>query len=144
MMKRFSVMSLLMLVLVVVVACAPAEETTITDNSSDDTANVPAVQNISPQDYMTNFVDADADHFLIDVRTLNEFNSGHIANATNLDINNMPSNFTSIPTDQPIVVYCRSGNRSATAARMLEDAGYTNIYDLGGTIQWTAAGLPLQ
>jgi rhodanese-related sulfurtransferase len=34
------------------------------------------------------------------------------------------------------IVYCRSGNRSATAAQMLIDLGYQNIYDMGGIIDW--------
>jgi rhodanese-related sulfurtransferase len=41
------------------------------------------------------------------------------------------------------VVYCRSGNRSAAAARILTDAGYTPVYDLGGIQDWVAEGLPI-
>jgi len=42
------------------------------------------------------------------------------------------------------VVYCRSGNRSATASEILADAGYNDIYDMGGIIDWQNAGYPVE
>jgi rhodanese-related sulfurtransferase len=42
------------------------------------------------------------------------------------------------------VVYCRSGNRSASAAQILVENGYQQIYDLGGIKDWVAQGLPIQ
>ena len=49
-----------------------------------------------------------------------------------------------ISRDKPVVLYCRSGNRSNQAAQILEGAGYKGVYDLGGIIAWQAAGYPLQ
>ncbi|MEL6527916.1 MAG: rhodanese-like domain-containing protein, partial [Chloroflexota bacterium] len=46
--------------------------------------------------------------------------------------------------DIPVVVYCRSGNRSAQAANILNQNDYSEIYDLGGIIQWQSAGYPIQ
>jgi rhodanese-related sulfurtransferase len=42
-----------------------------------------------------------------------------------------------------VIVYCRSGNRSAFAANLLKQAGYTEVYDLGGIIDWARQGLPI-
>jgi len=48
-----------------------------------------------------------------------------------------------VPSDVPVVVYCRSDNRSATASQILDRAGYETVYDLGGIIAWSAQGLPV-
>ena len=76
---------------------------------------------------------------LLDVRTQEEYDAGHIAGAILLP------NETITETEQPdilpdlnaeILIYCRSGNRSAQAAKKLVAQGYTNVYDFGGIIDW--------
>lgn len=112
---------------------------------ADGDATTATVELITPQEYITEFEQADKDYYLLDVRTPGEFNSGHIAGADNISSEVLMQNLSSIPTDKPIVLYCRSGNRSGTAAQQLKDAGFTEIYDIaGGTNAWSAAGLPLQ
>lgn len=100
------------------------------------------LENIDPAAYQAQF--DDAPHILIDVRTPQEFASGHIPGAINISVETLADRLSEIPEGQPVVVYCRSGNRSASAAQILAGAGYTDIYDLGGIIEWTAAGLPVQ
>lgn len=104
---------------------------------------VSSPQRINPQGYNTTFLDRDADHILIDVRTPGEFASGHIDGAININVQELSSRLSEIPQDKPVVLYCRSGNRSAQAAGILNSAGYTGIYDLGGIIDWQAAGYPM-
>ena len=99
-------------------------------------------QLISPVDYVTDFDDP-ASHLLIDVRTSEEFASGHIDGSVNIPVEEMQGRLEEIPGDAPIVVYCRSGNRSAAAARILTEAGYAPVYDLGGIQDWVAEGLPI-
>jgi rhodanese-related sulfurtransferase len=99
-------------------------------------------QRLNPQQYQTTL--ANNDHLLVDVRTAEEFRGGHIAGAVNIDLQTLPTRIATLPKDKPIVLYCRSGARSSTAARMLAQAGFTKIYDLGGLIDWRAQGLPLQ
>ncbi len=99
---------------------------------------------ISPAAYQQQFEVSAAPHLLLDVRTVEEFNSEHIAGAVNIPVESLASRLSEVPKDQPIVVYCRSGNRSATAASILADAGYSSIYDLGGIITWVAQGLPVE
>ncbi len=111
-------------------------------SATDD--NTAIVGQIAPAQYQAQFADISADHVLIDVRTPQEFNSGHIDGAINISVETLPQRLAEIPRDQAIVVYCRTGNRSATAAQILASAGYNTIYDLGGVVAWTAAGLPLE
>lgn len=81
--------------------------------------------------------------FLLDVRTANEFETEHIEGAANIDVNELSSRLDEVPGNETILVYCRSGARSATASGMLADAGYTDVYNmLGGITQWKAEGYP--
>lgn len=98
---------------------------------------------ISPADYQQQFASTGASHLLIDVRTPEEFATGHLAGAVNISLQTLPDRLNEIPHDKPVVLYCRSGNRSNEAFGILNKAGYTNIYDLGGIISWTASGLPV-
>jgi len=72
------------------------------------------------------------------VRTQEEFDDGHIRDAILLPydkIRAMAENVLLIK-GQTILVYCRSGRRSETAARELIDMGYTSVYDFGGILDW--------
>jgi rhodanese-related sulfurtransferase len=73
---------------------------------------------------------------LVDVRTPEEFAAGHIEGAINVPVQSLPAGSEAIPADRPVVVYCRSGARSARAAAMLLDAGWTQVYDLGPMSAW--------
>lgn len=103
-----------------------------------------AMERIRPQQYQADFVQSGAAHLLVDVRTPEEFNSGYIPGAVNIPLQSLQQRMSEIPQDQPVVLYCRSGNRSATAAQMLARAGYEEVYDLGGIIDWQSQGLPVQ
>lgn len=82
-------------------------------------------------------------HTLVDVRTPEEYAEGHIQGAVNIPLDDLPVRMTELGKDETIVLYCRSGNRSDQAARLLLAEGYQSIYDLGGLIDWTAAGYPI-
>lgn len=99
---------------------------------------------ISPDYYLENYTNTDADHILIDVRTPGEFDGGHIAGAVNIPVEELDQRLSEVPTDKDIVVYCRSGNRSATASRILTSSGFEGVYDMGGIIAWQQAGLPVE
>lgn len=76
--------------------------------------------------------------FIVDVRELNEYEEGHLINSINIplsiigSINDIPE----INKDSKIIVYCRSGNRSKSAQSRLNSLGYTNVYDMGGILDW--------
>ncbi|MBT7554508.1 MAG: thioredoxin [Flavobacteriaceae bacterium] len=77
---------------------------------------------------------------LIDVRTYDEFASGHIPNAINIDFNNFSEfqeNINLIEKDKPTYIYCLSGGRSAKAYSYLKEIGFNNLYELdGGILDW--------
>lgn len=74
---------------------------------------------------------------LVDVRTTSEFASGHLEGAVNVPVQDLERRLAELePRDRPIVLYCRSGNRSARAARVLRDAGFTAVHDLGPMSAW--------
>lgn len=74
------------------------------------------------------------DAWLIDVRTPEEFADGHIKDAINLPVDQIEKLIGSKVTDKnaTLLIYCRSGNRSATAAKALKNLNYTLVFDLGG------------
>ena len=78
------------------------------------------------------------DFVLLDVRTFEEFAQGHIEGAILIPENVLRENaeYEISDKDAIILVYCRSGRRSALAARTLVDLGYTNVYDFGGIDDW--------
>lgn len=76
---------------------------------------------------------------LLDVRTKDEFAAGHIAKAILLPYDEITATTAAkaIPAkDTTVVVYCRSGRRSAIAAVTLAKLGYSKVLDLGGIIDW--------
>ena len=78
---------------------------------------------------------------MLDVRTLEEFQESHIPGATLIPLDQLSARMDEIPRDEPVVVYCRSGNRSLQAVNMLVDAGFSNVQSMDRGIQaWIANG----
>jgi phage shock protein E len=73
---------------------------------------------------------------LLDVRTAEEFREGHIPGAALVPYDELERSFGEAKKDKPIVVYCRSGRRSAIAMRTLAGMGYTNLSDFGAIANW--------
>jgi phage shock protein E len=73
---------------------------------------------------------------LVDVRTAEEFASGHIPTAVNIPYDVILDKPPTEDKSALIVVYCRSGSRSAMAYRSLKGAGYTNVVNFGGIGKW--------
>jgi len=71
---------------------------------------------------------------LVDVRTSDEYKSGHIKNAKNIDFfsSNFIDQFQLLNKEEPIYIYCRSGSRSKQSAKKLYAIGFKKIYDLEG------------
>ncbi len=101
-------------------------------------------QAIRVAEYQERFVTGKQPHTLVDVRTTNEFRSGHIPHAINISVQELNAKMNKIPKDKPVIVYCLSGSRSGQAAHMLTAAGYSEVYDLGSVSNWTRQGLPLK
>ena len=97
----------------------------------------PSYQTISPAEASA-LLAGQEPVILLDVRTQEEYAAGHIEDAVLIPHTELSQRAPQDLSDQDalIILYCRSGNRSATAARQLADLGYTQVYDLGGIIDW--------
>ncbi len=81
---------------------------------------------------------------IIDVRTAEEFEKGHLINALNYDWNgnNFDTEISSLDKSKPVFVYCLSGGRSGSAASKMRSDGFKEVYELeGGIIKWRAENL---
>ena len=72
------------------------------------------------------------DYYLIDVRTQEEFKSGYLEDAINIEWQNIKNLNKEIKKDDKIYLYCRSGNRSGKATDILINLGYENVKYIGG------------
>ena len=89
-------------------------------------------------DEKVEIMNKNTDYIILDVRTIAEYNEGHIPNAICIPNETIGNNTISELPDkeQLILVYCRSGNRSKQAAEKLKKLGYTNLIEFGGIIDW--------
>jgi rhodanese-related sulfurtransferase len=84
---------------------------------------------------------------LVDVRTPSEYNEGHVPDAQNINFydENFDQQIETLDKSKPIIVYCKSGGRSAKCASKLVEKGFEKIYDLeGGFSQWKFKGLTIE
>lgn len=82
-------------------------------------------------------LESDKSIYLLDVRTREEFVSGHIPGSINLPLDRIAGVEKTIPEkDARVFVYCHSGARSFQACLMMIKLGYTNVTNIGGMMQW--------
>lgn len=83
-------------------------------------------------------IDENTDVVIVDVREEDELVEGYIENSILIPLDTVESQAENILKDknQTILVYCRSGRRSAMACDVLDSLGYTDVYDFGGIIDW--------
>lgn len=97
---------------------------------------------LSAKEYAERFYRANVPHALIDVRTPDEYASGHLTGSSNIPLQELPDRLGEIPREQPVALYCRTGNRSGQAAHMLRDEEFAEVYNIGGLSDLAAQGLP--
>lgn len=98
---------------------------------------------LSAREYSERFYRANVAHTLVDVRTPQEYAEGHLTAARNIPLQELEARMGEIPRERPVALYCRSGNRSGTAARMLHEAGYEDVYNIGGLSTLAAHHIPV-
>jgi rhodanese-related sulfurtransferase len=82
--------------------------------------------------------------FFLDVREQSEWDTFHIPNTTLIPLGELPNRLNELPKDQPIVVVCRSGHRSAQGRDILLNAGFANVVSVaGGLTEWSNQGYPI-
>ncbi len=72
------------------------------------------------------------DIIIIDVRTPEEFKQGHLENAKNIPVDELPWKLDTFDKEDKVIVYCRSGRRSGMALKMMEEHGMLNVLNAGG------------
>lgn len=85
--------------------------------------------------------------FVLDVREPSEYKAGHLLNAQLIPLGKLKERIGEIEQykDAPVVVVCRSGNRSGVACGMMNKLGYTQAYNMaGGMLEWQKANLPVK
>jgi len=124
------------------------------DAASTDSTPEPATQStdatdirvVSPDEAAATIADAPDDLVILDVRTQEEFDEGHIEGAVVLDFyrDDFADELATFDPAVPYVLYCRSGNRSSQARAIMADLGFQSVEDVDGGIGgWTQAGLPV-
>ena len=134
--RLFTLLTLALVALFAVAAC---------DSTSNTASEAPGAHKVSASDAVA-LIESDNPPVIIDVRTPDEYASGHIAGAINIDVNgaDFSSQISQLDPNQKYLVYCHSGNRSAQAAAQMEAAGIADIADAGGLADLVGAGAPVE
>ena len=102
-----------------------------------------AIQEIEPRT-LVEWLQADKDFRLIDVRSVAEFAQGMIPRGEQLPLHLLPLRADELEREREIVLYCRTGARSAQACMFLSERGFESVYNLrGGIMDWARQGLPV-
>lgn len=96
-----------------------------------------------PVERVHEIIENGEDYIILDVRNQDEYNNGHIEGAVLIPVSELESRLDELPKDKPIIVYCRSGSRSRSAADILVKNGFTHVYDMGGIGGWINSGYPV-
>ncbi len=143
-MKKFKGMIILLTVILTLFSCGCGKENNMkNDNTAKENVTEKTTVNSSGYEQITGeqakkIMDSETDYIIIDARTIEEFNEGHIENAILIPEYEIGERAEKELPDknQLILVYCRSGRRSKIASQALVDLGYTNVKEFGGIIDW--------
>lgn len=113
---------------------APAE-------SSVDLENLPQDVDIDTVYQIQN----DPNVFMLDVREQEEYDDRHIPGINLIPMSTIENRLDEIPTDQTVIVTCRTGNRSSQVTQFLRANGFDNAHNMtGGIVEWEQAGYPVE
>jgi phage shock protein E len=102
----------------------------------------PAPAEISVADAATK---RDQGAFILDVRTPEEWEQFHIPDSTLIPLDELEARVDEVPSDQEVVVVCRTGNRSQQGRGILKSAGFTQVSSMaGGVTEWQSEGYPIE
>jgi phage shock protein E len=133
-MKKLTIAALSLAAALAFAGCAPGHDSE--GASPTAAAETQAFRSISPEEARE--LIGKENVVLLDVRTQEEYDEGHIEGAELLPYDAITAESAGLPADKDaaLIIYCRSGRRSAIAAQTLSELGYTRVYDLGGIQDW--------
>jgi phage shock protein E len=114
-------------------------------NNTTETKTIAKLVNLNPAAFAERMAAKD-DYVLLDVRSVAEFQSGHIQGAINADVNTaaFAAAIKDLDKTKPVLLYCAVGGRSSYAARLMQEQGFTELYHLSeGTSGWMRQGFAL-
>lgn len=137
-MRRFPVLGIALTAFVMALlgACSSGESETGSDAEASGTVEI-----IEPADAATKITDG---IIVVDVRTPEEYAAGHVTGALNANLQDATAfedALADLDPSQPVLVYCRTGNRSATAAEQMVDLGFKTVYDAQAFDALASAGV---
>ena len=104
----------------------------------------PALAPLSQEELLARIAAGAEAPFVLDVRTPEEFVTGHVPGAVNIPYDQLAGHLAEVPKDRDVVLYCRSGRRAQLAAETLGSQGYTRLQHLEGDIAaWQANQRPM-
>ena len=121
-------------ILLIVIVIGVVSVLNIKHNSKENKRTIRYVS----MDEIKEIMKENTDYIILDARTIEEYNEGHIPNAICIPNETIDESVVTKlqRKDQLILIYCRSGNRSKQAATKLAKFGYTNLVEFGGIIDW--------
>jgi rhodanese-related sulfurtransferase/thiol-disulfide isomerase/thioredoxin len=136
-MKKLLIPVLIFMMIISTSGCAVSPDNALSSAS--------AAVSVTPEDYkyiksedVKKMMDGGDDIIIVDVRTAEEYSGGHLEGAVNIPVETIsdekPAELPDL--DALIIIYCRTGNRTRTAYEKLAALGYTNVYDMGGIVDW--------
>jgi rhodanese-related sulfurtransferase len=141
--KKIDSYGLFIIIAFLTMSCKNVAEEKIVQNTVASEAPSQDIVKVLGVDEFSKRLQAVGDIQLIDVRTPQEVSEGHIPGAMNISITaeGFENSIDKLDRSRPVYVYCKSGGRSARAAKIMKDLGFKEIYDLdGGITSWMAAG----
>lgn len=146
-MKKTVVATVVALVIVVTASCGSDDTDAARDVGSEiDSAQESGIRLVSAGEGAQIQADPPEGLIVLDVRTSEEFEAGHLEGAMMIDFYapDFAEQLADLDPNQPYLLYCRSGNRSGQTTAIMERLGFTNVADIdGGIVAWGEAGLPL-
>ena len=112
------------------------------EEARQDEQTAAEILSITPEE-VYKIIKNNEDYLIIDVRSAEEYAEGHIESAKLIPVSELGDRLDELPDDKPIIVYCRSGGRSRSAASILIENGFGNVYDMGGIKDWQAEDYPV-
>ena len=106
------------------------------------TEEISGIIPISPAE-VYEIIKNDKDYIILDVRTQDEYHEGHLDKALLISLDDLEKVIYVLPDDKPIIVYCQGGVRSRKAAGLLVENGFSQVYDMGGILDWQDGGFPV-
>lgn len=130
----FLIIFIILLSLFSIAGCKVAEEI-----EKEESLEITLISPAEVYEIITN----DEDYIILDVRNQDEYNEGHLGKALLIPVDELGERIDELNENKPIIVYCRSGVRSSIAASILIENGFTQVYDMGGILDWQEEGFPI-